>query len=585
MASVNKKWYPTRLVEWTSNDTFRIIRSDSISQPSQGYITLSHRWGSTDLIKLTTDNLSALERGLPVTILPKTFREALIAAQRLNIRHVWIDSLCIIQSGDNGADWQREATEMTNVYTNSFCNLSADYGNNETDGLIFERTPAFEPACAVRIRCEVPETVDDEYYPHKSSTELLEVRNGCLCHIMRPDGWFEGVLESPLNRRAWVLQERLLAPRVLHFLPGQVSWECGQELAWEKARSGRVAREMDSFDDIRIAMKRFSFDGPLSYDKHFWLQVVQRYSRCGLTKQSDRLVAISGVARRMTSFAKDQYVAGLWASSMPLALGWKIAPYNYYRRRALEEGIPQPSTGYYAPSFSWAAATDGPVWYLLPGGPAENAGLVTAFIKHREKPLYSAIAKTGRPKLDAQILTDHVFGPLTSPVVEVQARGTLRTCHRIPQELVPEYLRDGYRSNECHFAPSKGANDTAVHTCFERGITMEVLFDRHGDVKDAEANDSTYYFTIYHWRYSRQSDEFRVTAQLIQEEEIARGLLLKSVDPSMGRFKRVGHIRVERDFKVVPSSVSDIGVRLGNESGLPASSYDETTGEHVFYIV
>lgn len=493
MASVNTKWYPTRLVEWMSNDTFRIIRSDAISQPSQGYITLSHRWGSTDLIKLTTDNLSTLERGLPVTILPKTFREALVAAQRLNIRYVWIDSLCIIQSGDNGADWQREATEMSNVYTNSFCNLSADYGNNQTDGLFFERTPAFEPACVVRIRCDVPEAIDDELEPYKSSTELLEVRTGCLCHIMRADGWFEGVLESPLNRRAWVLQERLLAPRVLHFLPGQVSWECGQELAWEKARSGRVTREMWYFSSICESMKRFSFDGRVSHDDDddFWLEILQRYSKCGLTKESDRLVAISGVARRIASFVKDQYVAGLWASSMPQALGWKGERSDYHRRRADGEGILQPSTGYYTPSFSWAAATGGPVRYRSPL--TLHDGLVTAFIKYREKPLYSAVTKTGRAKLDAQILTDHVFGPLTSPVVEVQARGILRTCHRIPQQLAPEHLRDGRHEYDCHFAPSKGANDAAAHTCFERGITMEVLFDRPGDAKDAKANDSIYY--------------------------------------------------------------------------------------------
>lgn len=31
---------------------------------------------------------------------------------------------------------------------------------------------------------------------------------------------------APLNQRAWVLQERLLAPRVLHFGPEQLTWEC-----------------------------------------------------------------------------------------------------------------------------------------------------------------------------------------------------------------------------------------------------------------------------------------------------------------------------------------------------------------------
>lgn len=31
---------------------------------------------------------------------------------------------------------------------------------------------------------------------------------------------------SPLTRRAWCMQERLLAPRVLHFAKDQILWEC-----------------------------------------------------------------------------------------------------------------------------------------------------------------------------------------------------------------------------------------------------------------------------------------------------------------------------------------------------------------------
>lgn len=577
IAQVNTKWYPTRLVESMSNETFRIIHSDSISRPAQGYMTLSHRWGSSNFIKLTTDNLSNLSRPSPVSILPKTFREALVVAQRLNIRYVWIDSLCIIQSGDNGADWQREATDMANVYTNSLCNISADYGNNESEGLFFERTPPFKPACMVYLKCNVPKARDDDVCVYENSPELLNLRNGGLCHIMCPDGWTENVLESPLNRRGWVMQERLLAPRVLHFLAGQVSWECGETLAWEKAGCGvgpdglhipyyKVLSQMDSYRSVRTDMDRLRSDG---CHRHvdFWHQLVRRYSRFGLTNQSDKLVAISGVARRMALSTGDQYVAGLWASSMPGALGWQRGDDPAERPRH------QHTRAYYSPSFSWAAA-DGLV-FGLSGIFDKKAGLVTAFIKHRKKSLYSAVTKTGRRhKLEDQILTDHVFGPMTSPEVELQVRGILRTCHRVPGQLVPESMMDKH----C-FAPSKDATNSSMLLYLKRGIRMSVSYDRPGDHEDAETSNTTYYFTILEWFADAFEDRPARSAHWG-----ANGILLKSVDPSMGRFKRIGHVWASRGIDADPNA-SEVGARLGNESDLPAWSYDQATGEHVFYIV
>lgn len=570
MDQVNSKWYPTRLIERVSNETFKIIHSDSISHPGQGYITLSHRWGSSDFIKLTTDNLSELSMHSPVSILPKTFQDALFAAQQLNIRYIWIDSLCIIQSGDDGEDWQREATEMANIYTNSFCNISADYGNNQTDGLFFERTPRFEPACRLYMKCNLRECQDDD----DLSPELLELGNGCLCHIMRRSGWVEDVSESPLNRRAWVLQERLLAPRVIHFLPSQVSWECGETLAWEKAGCGmgpdglhfsdyKVLPELEEYASVRDQMERVDFDSV-----YFWQELVKRYSRCGLTKQSDKLVAISGVARRMALVTGDQYVVGLRASLMPDALRW------FRHGVADEEPSRQRSNVYCAPSFSWAAV-DGPVSYFSKAQD-RHPGLVASFIKHRTKPPCSAVTKTGRPKLDTEVLMDHVFGPMTSPEVELQARGILRTCHRVPGQVLPEVYSRALKYRH-PFAPSKDANDSALPLYLKMGLTIWVSYDRPGDHGDAEANNSTYYFTITDWLGPSPVPRYL--------EKGANGLLLKSVDPSMGRFKRIGHVWAFRGNDEDPKVGAPLRLRLGNERDLPAWSYNEVTGEHEFYIV
>lgn len=80
------------------------------------YMTLSHRWGSSNIPTLTTQTIDTWKNGFSVNILPKRYQEFIALAQRLQLRYVWIDSLCIIQDGDGGEDWRVEALTMDKVY-------------------------------------------------------------------------------------------------------------------------------------------------------------------------------------------------------------------------------------------------------------------------------------------------------------------------------------------------------------------------------------------------------------------------------------------------------------------------------------
>ncbi|KIM98779.1 hypothetical protein OIDMADRAFT_128442 [Oidiodendron maius Zn] len=57
--------------------------------------------------------------------LPKTFLDVIDLACRLTVKYVWIDSLCIIQAGDDGVDWQRESIKMADYYQNSLLIIAA----------------------------------------------------------------------------------------------------------------------------------------------------------------------------------------------------------------------------------------------------------------------------------------------------------------------------------------------------------------------------------------------------------------------------------------------------------------------------
>ena len=126
--------------------------------------------------------------------LPQTFRDAMEVAQRLGIRYLWIDSLCIIQ--DSVEDWQKESATMSQVYSNGVVNICAVASRNSTEGIFYTRNTV----CSRPVHMQV------------SFEGAVQKRTFCDADL-----WLEGVDEAPLNRRAWVMQERLLSKRNLCF--------------------------------------------------------------------------------------------------------------------------------------------------------------------------------------------------------------------------------------------------------------------------------------------------------------------------------------------------------------------------------
>ena len=88
---------------------------------------------------------------------------------------------------------------------------------------------------------------------HHGLTPLPESRTVVLGgSIKQPRAWliverqdFTETLEAaPLYQRGWVMQERLLAPRVVHFLHGELIWECSQVIVSEKSPYDKVTDQL-----------------------------------------------------------------------------------------------------------------------------------------------------------------------------------------------------------------------------------------------------------------------------------------------------------------------------------------------------
>jgi Heterokaryon incompatibility protein (HET) len=71
------------------------------------YVTLSHVWGNPYSIpELALSTFEDKKSRIPLEILPRTFKDAILITRNPDIPYLWIDSLCIIQ--DDGADKERQ---------------------------------------------------------------------------------------------------------------------------------------------------------------------------------------------------------------------------------------------------------------------------------------------------------------------------------------------------------------------------------------------------------------------------------------------------------------------------------------------
>lgn len=333
-------WLPTRVLDLSGVDKMHIRLCITAKDHYSGrYLTLSHRWGGSEVIKLTSLNIADFQKGISLNDLPQTYKEAIEVARRLSIRYIWIGSLCIIQDSDE--DWQMEAAMMENVYGNSHLNIMAAASENGQGGLFRHRDPRY-----LRL-CTVP-------------TKWIGL-DGQTLAIFDQDMWNTELSEAPLNRRSWVLQERIMAPRVLHFGERQLFWECMEREACETyperlptlLSSGSPRMKVIDPELYTEYLPEFAsnygddWGAPAGYK--IWARIVKKYFKGKLTNERDKLVALSGLAKIMRSKLKDKYLAGLWLQYLPSQLVWLVGVLQASRE------LPYRRTKYRAPTWSWAS--------------------------------------------------------------------------------------------------------------------------------------------------------------------------------------------------------------------------------------
>ncbi|KAF2750468.1 HET-domain-containing protein [Sporormia fimetaria CBS 119925] len=284
------RFTPTRLI-YVGDSTPRLCLSKDLNGPVR-FAALSHCWGKLKFQTLTQGTLLDFIRlGLPPASLHKTFHEAIYICRYLGIDYIWIDSLCIIQDSDD--DWKRESALMSEVYGGCDLNIAATAAADGNDGCFFSRPRDW--------LCQV-------------STQSAN-GNTAVYNIL-PTRWAEPK-RNALGSRAWVVQERYLSRRTLHFTATQVFWECDQRICCE-------AFPIENLQSRRLAPFFFHMSRrPLS--REIWPDLLQHYSSCDLSFANNRLVAIAGLAKAIAAITQEEYISGIWRSELenPVKLAWE----------------------------------------------------------------------------------------------------------------------------------------------------------------------------------------------------------------------------------------------------------------------
>lgn len=312
---------PTRLLDVGSFESNSIRLRITTGQRGL-YTALSHCWGGCIDMLTTRDSIAARQKQILYSDLTKTFQDAVTVTRDLGLRYLWIDALCIIQ--DDAHDWEGESGNMAAIYQNAYTVLGADMSPDSHIGFLETNSGSHNFNQGVPIAA-----VDSE-------NSLIYARP--MIFHNNPCRVFNNGPPEPLSKRAWTMQEQMLASRMIHFATREMIWECNSALLCE-------CMELDGqYSPLSINQKPMLMTSPWSV-KNFktWYKVVEEVTNRNITKPDDILPCLSGLARRFQDAGAGIYLAGLWLDDLLLGLLWEGSEHC------------SRATPYRAPSWSWAS--------------------------------------------------------------------------------------------------------------------------------------------------------------------------------------------------------------------------------------
>ncbi|KAM0412936.1 hypothetical protein ACHAPD_007991 [Fusarium lateritium] len=368
---------PTRVLDVTGgtlhNPEIKLIETSRVKRGT--YCALSYCWGKSRCITTTKANLANHKHVIPLTTLPKTIRDAVLATRGLEIDYLWVDSLCIVQ--DDTDDWAFEAARMGDVYANAMLTISTLSGTDCDDGLFTPHSLRQQYVLPFPIPPTEGLAPDARWLVPAIQPPVKETRYGVL----------ELPLRGPIHSRGWTFQEQMLSTRILWFNHGHVQWECLSKFAVDSSpdsmghyehpgrdsdepyRSRRMKEHLQRPFKVNVTLsqseqqdhgtekgKSWAEEDRLAAYAE-WETLVADYTTRNLTKESDRIPAILGLANVMGPMFQCDFFMGIWKGEHFLrSLLWRVQTVSTCASL-------QSSNSY--PSWTWASKPGCAIGYSM----------------------------------------------------------------------------------------------------------------------------------------------------------------------------------------------------------------------------
>ncbi|KAI0142290.1 HET-domain-containing protein [Hypoxylon sp. NC0597] len=336
---------PTRIIEVSppGQEEPRLLKSRGIRGV---YATLSYCWGADPFQTLSKSNYAQFAEKLDMGTLPLTIRDAITITRKLCIPYIWIDALCIIQ--DSESDKMREISQMKDIYASSAVTIVAASSKGVSEGFLHDRH-----------RSEITYTIPFRIRPGLFGTMSVNELDAAT---------YDERLE-PLAKRAWTMQEQILAQRTITFATYTMLWSCkagtrnfGNSLYFPHDLDAGYNDNDEKYDlnlsSLLIPEQEAKFDKDRALS--CWLRLVTAYSLRTASVECDKLNAIAGIAS-LPSFISSLgpgYFSGMWGYKLARQLTWYTS--DWHRTLSEDESFDfyRPTT-YRAPSWSWASLEGG----------------------------------------------------------------------------------------------------------------------------------------------------------------------------------------------------------------------------------
>ena len=304
-------------------DTYEMCLTKS--EGRENYVALSYVWGVVPTLNTTIENLSSLQQpgalapAIANSQIPLTIAHTIYLIQKLDMRYLWVDSLCIVQ--DDNITKDHQIKNMGSIYANASLTIVAAEGQHSNHGISGIRNVS---------------------QPRQSTQHIFALPNGTrVCHEPSVN-----VAATKWDTRGWTYQEDFFSSRKLIFGRARVTWKCRKNEFREDFAIDRPTRPIPQSMTTLENFIEYGWPDLFSY-----AIACQLFNKRYFTYARDANLAFAGLCSVLCAKYDGGFLHGLPEMFLDVALLWQPEVGLTRRSSSVASAKTMPESS--LPSWSW----------------------------------------------------------------------------------------------------------------------------------------------------------------------------------------------------------------------------------------